>query len=139
MKTLTNIVRSIWQWESNKTFVLFQMFILQSYAFSRVFYLVSEIRKNLDLRKILVTPKIFPKSRMHCTMSIRILNDLAYDLWLIWAASEFRSESLKDVSGTHEEFIKNSKWIPKPSAFFGRNYIYSSRISIGTICIQEFQ
>ena len=34
------------------------MFILQSYAFSRVF-LVFEIRKNLDLRKILITPKIF--------------------------------------------------------------------------------
>ena len=26
-----------------------------------------EIRKNLDLRKILVTPKIFLKSRFHCT------------------------------------------------------------------------
>ena len=30
-------------------------------------FLVFEIRKNLDLRKILVTPKIFLKSRFHCT------------------------------------------------------------------------
>ena len=29
--------------------------------------LVFEIRTNLDLRKILVTPKIFLKSRLHCT------------------------------------------------------------------------
>ena len=28
-----------------------------------------EIRKNLDLRKIFVTPKIFLKSRFHCTPS----------------------------------------------------------------------
>ena len=27
-----------------------------------------EIRKNLDLRKILATPKIFLKSRFHCTV-----------------------------------------------------------------------
>ena len=52
MKIFTNIIRSIWQWKSNKTFVLFQMG-----------YLVFEIRKNLDLRKILVAPKIFLKSR----------------------------------------------------------------------------
>ena len=30
-------------------------------------FLVFEIRKNLNLRKILVTPKIFLKSRFHCT------------------------------------------------------------------------
>ena len=30
-------------------------------------FLVFEIRKNLGLRKILVTPKIFLKSRVHCT------------------------------------------------------------------------
>ena len=30
-------------------------------------FLVFEIRKNLDLRKILVTSKIFFKSRVHCT------------------------------------------------------------------------
>ena len=29
-------------------------------------FLMFEIRKNLDLRKILVTPKIFLKSRFHC-------------------------------------------------------------------------
>ena len=42
------------------------MFILHSYAFSGGFF-VFEIRKNLDLRKILVTPKIFLKSSFHCT------------------------------------------------------------------------
>ena len=31
---------------------------------------VLEIRKNHDLRKILVSPKIFLKSRFHCTISI---------------------------------------------------------------------
>ena len=31
-------------------------------------FLVFEIRKNLDLRKILVTPKIFLKSRFHCIL-----------------------------------------------------------------------
>ena len=31
-------------------------------------FLVFEIRKNLDLRKILITPKIFLKSRFHCTI-----------------------------------------------------------------------
>ena len=30
-------------------------------------FLVFEIRKNLDLRKIFVTPKIFLKLRFHCT------------------------------------------------------------------------
>ena len=30
-------------------------------------FLVFEIRKNLDLRKILASPKIFLKSRFHCT------------------------------------------------------------------------
>ena len=29
-------------------------------------FLVFEIRKHLDLRNILVTPKIFLKSRVHC-------------------------------------------------------------------------
>ena len=33
-------------------------------------FLVFEIRKNLDLRKILVTPKIFLKSRFHCISSL---------------------------------------------------------------------
>ena len=31
-------------------------------------FLFFEIRKNLDFRKILVTPKIFLKSRFHCTI-----------------------------------------------------------------------
>merc|ERR1712085_172039 len=45
------------------------VFILQIYALLVPFkgFLVFEIRKNLDLRKILVTPKIFLKSRFHCT------------------------------------------------------------------------
>ena len=32
-------------------------------------FLVFEIRKNFDLRKGLLTPKIFLKSRFHCTGS----------------------------------------------------------------------
>ena len=52
-----------------KTFALFHVSILQSYAILVTFkgFPVFEIRKNLDLRKILVTPKIFLKSRFHCT------------------------------------------------------------------------
>ena len=36
-------------------------------------FLVFEIRKNLDLRKILVTPKIFLKSRFHCSIGFQNL------------------------------------------------------------------
>ena len=36
-------------------------------------FLLFEIRKNLDLRTILVTPKIFLKSRFHCTSKLRNL------------------------------------------------------------------
>ena len=52
-----------------KTFALFHMSILQTYALLVTFngFPVFEIRKNLDLRKILSTPKIFLKSRFHCT------------------------------------------------------------------------
>merc|ERR1712008_431999 len=51
-----------------KTFALFHLFILQTYALLVTFngFPVFEIRKNLDLRKILPTPKIFLKSRFHC-------------------------------------------------------------------------
>ena len=44
-----------------KTFALFHVSILQSYAILVTFkgFSVFEIRKNLDLRKILSTPKIF--------------------------------------------------------------------------------
>ena len=51
-----------------KTFALFHVSILQSYAILVTFkgFPVFEIRKNLDLRKILSTPKIFLKSRFHC-------------------------------------------------------------------------
>ena len=54
-----------------KTFALFHVFILQTYALLVTFkgFPVFEIRKNLDLRKILSTPKIFLKSRFHCTHS----------------------------------------------------------------------
>ena len=53
-----------------KAFVLFHVFILQTYALLVTFkgFSVFEIRKNLDLRKILVTPIIFLKSRVHCTV-----------------------------------------------------------------------
>ena len=52
-----------------KIFALFHVFILQTYALLVTFngFPVSEIRKNLDLRKILSTPKIFLKSRFHCS------------------------------------------------------------------------
>ena len=48
-----------------KTFALIHAFILQSFPLLVTFN-VFEIRKNLDLRKILSTPKIFLKSRFHC-------------------------------------------------------------------------
>ena len=53
-----------------KAFALFHVFILQTYALLVTFkgYPVFEIRKNLDLRKILFPPKIFLKSRFHCTV-----------------------------------------------------------------------
>ena len=52
-----------------KTFALFHVSILQSYAIlvTSKGFPVFEIRKNLDLRKILSTPKIFLKSTFHCT------------------------------------------------------------------------
>ena len=52
-----------------KTFAMFHEFILQTYAVLVDFngIPVFEIRKNLDLRKIFSTPKIFLKSRFHCT------------------------------------------------------------------------
>ena len=64
-----------------KTFALFHAFILQTYALLVTFngFLVFEIRKNLNLRKILVTPKIFLKSRVHCTDKFR---DLLGKDWL---------------------------------------------------------
>ena len=53
-----------------KTFALFHVFILQTYALLVTFnsFPVFEIRKNLDLRKIFVTPKIFLISRFHCSV-----------------------------------------------------------------------
>ena len=57
-----------------KTFALFHVSILQSYAILVTFkgFPVFEIRKNLDLRKILSTPKIFLKSRFHCTAKKKV-------------------------------------------------------------------
>ena len=53
------------QKQSKKTFVSFQLFIFQIYALLVTFegFPVFEIRKNLDLRKILIVTKIFPKSK----------------------------------------------------------------------------
>ena len=55
------------------TFALFHVFILQTYALLVTFigFPVFEIRKNLDLRKIFSTPKIFLKSRFHCTLKTK--------------------------------------------------------------------
>ena len=55
--------------KKHKTFALFHVFILQTYALLVTFegFPVFKIRKNLDLRKILSTPKNFLKSRFHCT------------------------------------------------------------------------
>ena len=39
-------------------------------------FLVFEIRKNLDLRKILVIPKIFLKSRFHCTGLVAMMQKM---------------------------------------------------------------
>ena len=57
-----------------KTFALFHVSILQSYAILVTFkgFPVFEIRKNLDLRKILSTPKIFLKSRFQCTIKTQM-------------------------------------------------------------------
>ena len=54
MKMSTKLIKII----KYKTFVLFQVVILQTYALLVTFkgFPVFEIRKNLDLRKILVTP-----------------------------------------------------------------------------------
>ena len=56
------------QKQSKKTFVSFQLFIFQIYALLVTFegFPVFEIRKNLDLRKILIVTKIFPKSKFVC-------------------------------------------------------------------------
>ena len=59
-------------------------------------------------------------------------------IWLMtWDLHEQHRNSDRNYSRISVELMKNWNWIPKPAAFFGRNYIYSSRISIGTI--QEFQ
>ena len=61
MKMFTMTIKS----NEYKTFALFHVSILQSYAILVTFkgFPVFEIRKNLDLRKILGGDKIFLKSR----------------------------------------------------------------------------
>ena len=65
-----------------KAFALFHVFILQTYALLVTFkgFPVFEIRKNLDLRKTLSTPKIFLKSRFHCT----IISFENVDFWVLF-------------------------------------------------------
>ena len=64
----------------------FRCSFLQTYALLVTFkgFPVFEIRKNLDLRKVLVTPKIFLKSRFHCTA---IFSKHSRNIWLMhfWA------------------------------------------------------
>ena len=59
--------------DNQNTLALFHAFTLQTYALLVTFngFPVFEIRKNLNLRKILSTPKIFLKSRFHCTKKNR--------------------------------------------------------------------
>ena len=92
MKISTNII-------SIKIFVLFQMFICKVMLF-QWFLLVFETRKNLDLRKILVTPKIFLKSRFHCTEFGSIFNvsdvryvNCKYYIWLCVYFYDLKSKS----------------------------------------------
>ena len=63
------------QKRSKKKFVSFQLFIFQIYALLVTFegFPVFEIRKNLDLRKILIVTKIFPKSKFVC-INTNVLN-----------------------------------------------------------------
>ena len=63
------------------TFLFLQMFVLQIYDllfsnFLKVF-LMFEVRKNLDLRKILGATKIFLKSRFPCTGQSESLTTLS--------------------------------------------------------------
>ena len=61
-----------------KTFALFHVFIVQTNGLLVTFngFPEFEIRKNLDLRKILSTPKIFLKSRFHCIANSKWVNDV---------------------------------------------------------------
>ena len=59
------------QWQSKAMNIShLHCFILQTYALLVTLHVFPEfeIRKNLDLRKILSTPKIFLKSRFHCIL-----------------------------------------------------------------------
>ena len=83
---LSNYCRKSWvdgieavKRKSNKTFVLFQIFIFSMLSFFKGF-LVFGIRKNLDLRKISVTLKIFFKSREHCTTEHIPVQNIPYRL-----------------------------------------------------------
>ena len=63
MKMSTKIIKSI----RYRTFALFQVFILQTYALLVTFQGFSRGWKNLDLRKILGVTNIFLKLRFICT------------------------------------------------------------------------
>ena len=58
-----------------KTFALFHVFILQTYALLVTFkgFPLFEIRKNLDLRKILPTPKIFHEKYWWVNLIVKIV------------------------------------------------------------------
>ena len=64
-----------------KRLVLLQVFILKTYALLVAFngFPVFEIRKNLDLRKILVTPQIFLLNR-DSTLLDKNVNELEFEL-----------------------------------------------------------
>ena len=66
--------QSIWQW-AIRHLICFRCSLCKAMllpGYSKNTILVFEIRKNLDLRKVLVTPKIFLKSRFHCTLLWKI-------------------------------------------------------------------
>ena len=66
--------------------------------------LVFEIRKNLDLRKILVSPKSFLKSRVHCALFLKVLEVRCSrrkmsGFWTVRILKIFRSSELDVMSG----------------------------------------
>ena len=87
-------------------------------------FLVFEIRKNLDLRKFLVTPRIFLKSKFHCTIRPSRFSDFpttlivirtfgpkwfcncdSYFIHTIWRILSW-TESLENHLSNHHSLIK---------------------------------
>ena len=64
-----------------------------------------EIRKNLDLRKILVTPKIFLKLRFHCTNIFHCVSCL-----IILCGKSLKKQFPKSIYQNHPVFNKGLKW-----------------------------